>query len=378
MLGAAVQVQAERTPRSRATRSPGLTTFIVMSYIIFVNPSILVRGHQGPASQGPALRRRAHVHLSGGRRDDPPHGRRHQPRLRHRPRHGPQRGGRLQPGRRRGPHHEERHGHHPHGGHRHHHPRAHRLSRGDLPGHPAGAQEGDRHRHRLLHPVHRPRRRRHRGRRQRHAGHAGQPRSACRWPSPSSASWSRSSCWRAGWKARHPARHHLLDHPRDDPQLRLRQEAVRRRHRGDPAARSSPRPTSACWASSTSAPSASSASPPPSCGSSASCCRDFFDTMGTLIGVGGQAGYLDKKGDLPQVNRPLLVDSLAAVGRRRGLVPRRPPPTSSRAPASASGGRTGWVGVVVAVLFFAAMPSRRSPASCRPTPPRRRSSSSAT
>ena len=40
---------------------------------------------------------------------------------------------------------------------------------------------------------------------------------------------------------------------------------------------------------------------------------DFFDTMGTLVGVGGQAGYLDEKGKLPQVNRPLLVDSLAAV-----------------------------------------------------------------
>ena len=38
---------------------------------------------------------------------------------------------------------------------------------------------------------------------------------------------------------------------------------------------------------------------------------DFFDTMGTLVGVGGQAGYLDKKGDLPDVNRPLLVDSVA-------------------------------------------------------------------
>ena len=30
---------------------------------------------------------------------------------------------------------------------------------------------------------------------------------------------------------------------------------------------------------------------------------DFFDTMGTLVGVGGQAGYLDDKGDLPKVNR---------------------------------------------------------------------------
>ncbi len=38
---------------------------------------------------------------------------------------------------------------------------------------------------------------------------------------------------------------------------------------------------------------------------------DFFDTMGTLIGVGSQAGYLDEKGELPQAQRALLVDSLA-------------------------------------------------------------------
>ena len=45
---------------------------------------------------------------------------------------------------------------------------------------------------------------------------------------------------------------------------------------------------------------------------------DFFDTMGTLVGVGGQAGYLDEKGDLPTVNRPLLVDSRGRHRRRRG------------------------------------------------------------
>ncbi|MER3421012.1 MAG: NCS2 family permease, partial [Chloroflexota bacterium] len=34
---------------------------------------------------------------------------------------------------------------------------------------------------------------------------------------------------------------------------------------------------------------------------------DFFDTMGTLIGVGKEAGYLDKEGHLPEVQKPLLV-----------------------------------------------------------------------
>src|SRR5687767_12158349 len=33
---------------------------------------------------------------------------------------------------------------------------------------------------------------------------------------------------------------------------------------------------------------------------------DFFDTMGTLVGVGKQAGYLDKNGRLDDTRRPLL------------------------------------------------------------------------
>ncbi len=40
---------------------------------------------------------------------------------------------------------------------------------------------------------------------------------------------------------------------------------------------------------------------------------DFFDTMGTLVGVGKQAGYLDEQGELPDIQRPLLVDSVAAA-----------------------------------------------------------------
>src|SRR5256884_4815007 len=40
---------------------------------------------------------------------------------------------------------------------------------------------------------------------------------------------------------------------------------------------------------------------------------DFFATMGTIIGVGGKAGFLDARGRLPGVNRVLLVDSLRAA-----------------------------------------------------------------
>src|SRR5437660_5673383 len=40
---------------------------------------------------------------------------------------------------------------------------------------------------------------------------------------------------------------------------------------------------------------------------------DFFDTMGTIIAVGEQGGFLGSDGRLPRANRVLLVDSLGAV-----------------------------------------------------------------
>ncbi len=40
---------------------------------------------------------------------------------------------------------------------------------------------------------------------------------------------------------------------------------------------------------------------------------DFFDTMGTVVGVGQEADLLDEQGRLPGADRVLLVDSLAAV-----------------------------------------------------------------
>ena len=81
---------------------------------------------------------------------------------------------------------------------------------------------------------------------------------------------------------------------------------------------------------------------------------DFFDTMGTLVGVGSQAGYLDDKGDLPDVKKPLLVDSVAAIAG--GAVSSSSATTYIESGAGVGvGGRTGWVGVIVAVLFLVAM-----------------------
>jgi acetate kinase len=40
---------------------------------------------------------------------------------------------------------------------------------------------------------------------------------------------------------------------------------------------------------------------------------DFFDTMGTVVGIGREANLLDSRGRLPGIKQVLLVDSLAAV-----------------------------------------------------------------
>jgi AGZA family xanthine/uracil permease-like MFS transporter len=78
---------------------------------------------------------------------------------------------------------------------------------------------------------------------------------------------------------------------------------------------------------------------------------DFFDTMGTLVGVGRQAGYLDKDGRMPDIRRPLLVDSLAAVAG--GAASSSSATTYIESASGVSvGGRTGWVAVVAGALFF--------------------------
>jgi adenine/guanine/hypoxanthine permease len=81
---------------------------------------------------------------------------------------------------------------------------------------------------------------------------------------------------------------------------------------------------------------------------------DFFDTMGTIIGVGAKAEFLDARGQLPRANRVLLVDSLgAAFG---GLANSSSNTTYIESAAGVTeGGRTGLVAVVTGVLFLVAM-----------------------
>lgn len=78
---------------------------------------------------------------------------------------------------------------------------------------------------------------------------------------------------------------------------------------------------------------------------------DFFDTMGTVIGVGGQGGFLTPDGRLPRLNRVLLVDSFAAMWG--GICSASSTTTYIESAAGVgAGGRTGLVSVVVAILFL--------------------------
>ena len=79
---------------------------------------------------------------------------------------------------------------------------------------------------------------------------------------------------------------------------------------------------------------------------------DFFDTMGTLVGVGRPAGYLNERGELPGIRRPLLVDSLGAVAG--GAASSSSATTYIESCAGvAAGRRTELVAVVVGGLFLA-------------------------
>lgn len=78
---------------------------------------------------------------------------------------------------------------------------------------------------------------------------------------------------------------------------------------------------------------------------------DFFDNMGTLVGVGKAAGYLDKDGHMPDIKKPLLVDGLAAMAG--GFSSTSSATTYIESGSGvAAGGRTGWVAVVCGLLFI--------------------------
>lgn len=80
----------------------------------------------------------------------------------------------------------------------------------------------------------------------------------------------------------------------------------------------------------------------------------FLDTLGTLVGVGSAGNMLDEKGNFPQIEKPMLVDSLSCMfGAVVGSS------TSGAFVESATGikegARTGLSAVVVAALFAVAL-----------------------
>jgi len=77
---------------------------------------------------------------------------------------------------------------------------------------------------------------------------------------------------------------------------------------------------------------------------------DFFDTMGTVISVGEQAGFTDADGNVPGVRNILMVDSAAAA--TGGLFGASSITTYiESASGVAEGGRTGLTAIVTGVLF---------------------------
>jgi AGZA family xanthine/uracil permease-like MFS transporter len=81
---------------------------------------------------------------------------------------------------------------------------------------------------------------------------------------------------------------------------------------------------------------------------------DFFDTMGTVTGVAAEAGLANEDGSVPGVGRVLLVDGLAAaVGGAAGVSSNTTYIES--AAGVADGGRTGMTSVVTGLLFLLAI-----------------------
>ncbi len=81
---------------------------------------------------------------------------------------------------------------------------------------------------------------------------------------------------------------------------------------------------------------------------------DFVDTMGTLIGVSYRAGFLDEEGNLPEIEKPMLCDSVSTV-----IAALIGTSTAGAFIESATGievgGRTGFTSVITAFLFLLAL-----------------------
>lgn len=80
---------------------------------------------------------------------------------------------------------------------------------------------------------------------------------------------------------------------------------------------------------------------------------DFFDTMGTMVAVGGEAGLLDKDGNPPQTKEILIVDSIAAAAGGAASVSSNTSYVESAAGVG-DGARTGLASVITGIAFLLA------------------------
>ena len=81
---------------------------------------------------------------------------------------------------------------------------------------------------------------------------------------------------------------------------------------------------------------------------------DFFDTVGTLVGVCNRSGLLDEQGRLPRAKGALMADAIATMA---GAAMGTSTVTSYVESSSgvAQGGRTGLTAIVTALLFVGAI-----------------------
>ncbi|MFB6188428.1 MAG: NCS2 family permease [Halapricum sp.] len=81
---------------------------------------------------------------------------------------------------------------------------------------------------------------------------------------------------------------------------------------------------------------------------------DFFDTAGTLVGVGQAGGFLDENGDFPDIDKPLMAD---AIGTTVGGILGTSTVTTfiESATGVEEGGRTGMTALVIAMLFLVSL-----------------------
>ncbi|MFC9672444.1 NCS2 family permease [Streptomyces sp. NPDC056949] len=81
---------------------------------------------------------------------------------------------------------------------------------------------------------------------------------------------------------------------------------------------------------------------------------DFFDTMGTVVGITAEAGLLDEKGQVPDLGRVLLIDGAAAVAGGAASASSSTTYIESAAGVG-EGARTGFANLVTGGLFALAL-----------------------